>query len=85
MTEIEFPSSHLYPGAVGRLASGAEAIAASGQKVALSFADGSRAAGRLSGDRLKVEGYQTVAGTEIEAKAWRVTLEDGALRITDRL
>lgn len=84
MIELEATSTHLYPGARVHLASGAEAIAASGQDVVLTFADHSRAAGRLSGDLLMVEGYETAAGREIDAGAWSVALDEGSIKIRRR-
>jgi len=79
MVEIEIPGTTLATGTVGRPASGAEAIAASGQDVVLTFADRSRALGHLSGNRLDVKSWTARDGAEHGGGAWRVNLRDGAL------
>ena len=77
MMQLSATGSHLYPGATGD-ASG------EGPDVAVDFADLSRTTGRLTGDRLVTNPYETSAGTRIPAKAWRVDIGDGRFRILAR-
>ncbi|MCU4655056.1 hypothetical protein N8I71_19620 [Roseibacterium sp. SDUM158016] len=57
--------SHLYPGARGT----AGAPLGDGP-VSLTFADGTRVAGRLTGDRLTIDAHRTAKGTSIPLKTW---------------
>ncbi|MFC2970115.1 hypothetical protein [Acidimangrovimonas pyrenivorans] len=88
MLELECSHSHLYPGARGRVLAGAPGDGrATDGPVTLAFADGGRAQGTLSGDRLSLRPHLTAAGTRVAARAWRIAFEPGApgFRITARL
>lgn len=77
MTELEIFHTHLYPGARG------QGARAEGPAV-LVFSDGVRVAGEVSGDRLRVDGYTTAAGTQIEGNRWRLAFDGDGFRITAR-
>lgn len=80
MTELETTHSHLYPGARGRVLSGA----AYGP-VTVSFADGIRVSGTLEGDRLTVTAHRTAKGAAIPEKTWTIRIEGDAFRIFGRI
>lgn len=82
MLELECRHTHLYPGARGRVTAGA----ADDGPVTLVFADGGRAQGELTADRLSLGPHRTAAGTRAAARAWRIAFDPGgAFRITARL
>jgi hypothetical protein len=67
--ELSASHSHLYPGARGS----ADAPLADGP-VALTFADGTRVTGHLTGDRLSLDAHRTAKGTAIATKTWIIAM-----------
>lgn len=82
MLEIELGHSHLYPGATGRVISGAPGTGDGAAR--LLFADGVVAGARLTGDLLAVERYTTAAGTAIPAKRWRLAFSGADVSVVAR-
>ena len=78
MTELDATSSHLYPGARLTLQAGGTGA------VVIRFADGSSASARIGGDRLSVAPYRTRAGTRIDGKDWRISVEGAEVRVLAR-
>lgn len=76
--------SHLYPGARGRVLSGAAAEGPLDGPVVVEFGDGSCVPGALSGDCLCLAAYRTAAGTGIAAKTWRIAFAGPAFRVLAR-
>lgn len=77
MLELEAGHTHLYPGARGRILSGAPEDG----PATMRFADGEAARGELTRDILRLGPHRTAAGTRIAAKAWRITFEGERFRI----
>jgi hypothetical protein len=65
--ELTATHSHLYPGARGH----AGAPLRDGA-VVLTFSDGTRVTGHLSGDRLTLAAHRTAKGADIPEKTWMI-------------
>ncbi len=87
---LEATHTHLYPGHRGKI-SGLAQIAEmqAGGDCLVEFSDGSATAARISksegGWQLHTEAYRTSAGTDIAARCWIVSLEEGRSHVEFRI